>query len=372
MTPGPNAAQSTLQTGDLMSRHAVPSWTILAGSLLLCACSSPYFVQDPRALVIDRDEVPHFLKSLRCELATYIAANNQRNIMFAAEAKTHGLESAEAKYQYYEIDPRAFGAVNLTLQVQDNLGLGNGTQYERSSPSSTPTHLHTLMLGPTAGDQSTYAATWGFILPQDALMLRASPARDSQQMPFSCYSNIPKRDPPPFGSIYTEDDLDALARNDFPDYALFRRVLVNNAMPLAAGLEDVGNSISGATLHWHDPQQKPDEMIPGQMSYQFQIVASAGLNVTYGLTSPLWPVASTQVSGGIQQTNTVLIFLNGIEAAVWYNAPFGNALNKEAKSLPVIKVAGSAQPLPTYVGRRQSRGRLQWPLIISRPQAPAQ
>ena len=158
-----------------MSVGVASSCVVIAGSLMLCSCASPYFVQDPRALVIDREEVPRLLKSLRCELATYIAANNQRNIMFAAEAKVRGIDSAEAKYQYFEIDPTHFGAVDVSLQVQDSLGLGSGTDYERSSPNGGGTHMHTLTLGPTGGDQSTYLATWNFIVPQDAITLRPAP-----------------------------------------------------------------------------------------------------------------------------------------------------------------------------------------------------
>ena len=71
----------------------------LAGAILLGSCASPYFVHDPRTLVVDREEVPRLLKSLRCELITFIAANNQRNMMFQAEAKLNGIRSAIAKFR---------------------------------------------------------------------------------------------------------------------------------------------------------------------------------------------------------------------------------------------------------------------------------
>ncbi|MGB6538573.1 MAG: hypothetical protein WBF58_21740 [Xanthobacteraceae bacterium] len=339
---------------------------IVLGSVLLGGCASPYFVHDPRSVVVDRAEVPRLLKSLRCELATYIAANNQHNVLFTAEAKVHGIRSAIGKYQYYEIDPALFGAVNLQLQIQDNLGLTSATQYEYLRPTGTGSQSWTF--GPIASDQSTYGTAWGFVIPQDAIMLQPAPPaqpNETNDQRFSCYSTIPKRVPAPFHSRYAEEDLDALARNDFPDYALFRRVWVNNTIPLAAWLLDVGNSITGATLSYPEAQQKPSHMIPAQMQFQFEVVVTGGLNVTYGLISPLWPIASTGLTGGVQKTNTIQIYLNGVEAANWYNAPFGGAKNDQAKKLPVISVVATAKGLPDYVGRTRSRGHVTLPVIVA-------
>lgn len=349
----------------------------LAGALCLSCCASPYFVHDPRTLVVDREEVPRLLKSLRCELATYIAANNQRNMMFVAEAKTRGLESAAEQYQYFEIDPKRFGGVSLSLQIQDTLGLQSGTQLDWLRTSAGGTHSHFLDIGPTGLDQSTYIASWSFVVPQDAITLRATPASliadqsDSKDSAFSCYSVIPKRIPTPFGSVYAEPDLDALAKNAFPDYALFKRIWVNNTIPLAAWLEDVGISLTRSTLHWHDEKQKPDRIIPAQMAYTFAVQVTGGLDVKYGLTAPVWPLVGAEVLGSMQKTNTITIYLNGIEAADSYLVPQGMAINNEAAPLPTIKVTGPLQPLPSYVGRRRPRGRPEWPYVIVGPQGPA-
>lgn len=340
----------------------------LLGGLCLCSCASPYFVHDPRTIVVDREEVPRLLKSLRCELVTFIAANNQRNILFAAQTRAHGIRSAEELYQYFEIDPRRFGVVNLSLVVQDNIGIGSGTQIDRLWTSDRGVHTHFLDIGPTASDTNIYTATWNFALPQDAISLRPAPQGEPRETGFSCYSEIPKRIAPPFGSVYAEEDLDALARNDFPDYALFRRVWVNNTVPLAAWLQDVGNSITKSTLGWHTPQQKPSELIPAQMFYQFQVQVTGGLDVKYGLTAPLWPSMGVEALGSVQKTNMIQIYLNGIEASDWYNAQFGNTINTEAKPLPKIEVTSSGEPVPTYVGRERARGHPEWPTIITGPQ----
>jgi hypothetical protein len=349
-----------------MSARALSS-VALFGSIVLSSCASPYFIHDPRTLVVDREEVPRLLKSLRCELITFIAANNQRNILFVAETKAHGIRSAEELYQYYEIDPRRFGVVNLTLQVQDSAGIGSGTQIDHLWTHDGGVHTHFLDVGPTIADVSQYAATWNFALPQDAIVLRAAPQPEPDESSYSCYSEIPKRASPPFGSSYAEEDLDALARNDFPDYPLFKRVWVNNNVPLAGWLQEVGNSITRPTLGWHTPQQKASEMIPAQMVYQFSVTVTGGLDVKYGLTSPAWPILGVEALAGVQKTNTIQIYLNGIEANDWYNAQFGNTINNDAKPLPKIKVAGPQQPTPTYVGRERSRGRPEWTPVITGP-----
>ena len=348
-----------------MPIRTLPSAAVLC-SVFLSTCASPYFVHDPRTLVLGREEVPRLLKSLRCELATYIAANNQRNMLFLAEAKTRGLESAEEKYQYFEIDPKRFGGVSMTLQIQDNLGLQmpgtgfGGTQADWIRTLDGGAHAHLVNIGPSGADQSTYIANWTFVVPQDAITLR--PARFDTAFP--CYANIPKRTPPPFNSAYAEPDLDALARNDFPDYALFKRIWVNNTIPLAAWLEDVGTSITSSTLNWHDEQQKPDRMIPAQMTYTFVVQVSGGLDVRYGLISPMWPLVAAEVAASMQKTNSISIYLNGIEAGDWFNVPLGNAINNEAAALPAIKVSGSTTALPNYVGRKNARGHPEYPVVV--------
>ena len=298
-----------------MCRSRAWSGVVLACSFFLGSCASPCFIHDPRTLVVDREEVPRLLRSLRCELITYIAANNQRNMMFQAEAKLHGIHSAIERYSYYEIDWTGFGALQLTLQIQDSLGLQSGTQFDWMRTNDGGAHAHAWNLGPTASDQSTYAATWSFAVPQDAISVRPARRHASGEEPFSCYSEIPRRNPAPFNSPYTVEDLDALARNDFPDYALFKRILVNNTMPLAGWLEEVGIQTSDPTLHGNEPAEAKEQIVPAQMAYQFEVIVSGGLDVKYSLTSPLWPTVGPEVAGNVQKTNTIAIVLNGIDLA---------------------------------------------------------
>jgi hypothetical protein len=315
-------------------------------------------------------------------LATFIAENNQRNVLFVAESTVSNVDIAAQKYQYFEIDATRFGGVSLDLKIQDTAGLQTGTALDWNRTNDGGAHARFWDAGPTLGDQSTYEANWAFVVPQDTLMLVAAASADNssdmanwQENNFSCFSEIPKRKPVPFKSAYAEEDLDALTRGDLPDDALFKRVLVNNTTPLAAWLEDVGTSITSATLYWHNAQQKPEHIIPAQMTYTFTVQVTGGLDVKYGLTSPLWPTAAIEAAGTMQKTNTITVTLNGIEALDSSGVSSVNAINANAVPLPTIQVAvpptpnAPHLPLPDYVGRQRPRGFLIYPAPL-KPQGP--
>ena len=141
-----------------------------AAGFVLPGCASPYFVHDPQTFIINRSEVPHLIKALRCELATFIAANNQRRVLFQAVVATKGIEDAIAKYPYFEMDTQSFGGVALDLKIQDTIGVQPGTQFDWKQ-SADMVHSKAWNLGPTAGDQSTYEVLWNFVVPQDTYFL---------------------------------------------------------------------------------------------------------------------------------------------------------------------------------------------------------
>jgi hypothetical protein len=102
----------------------------------------------------------------------------------------------------------------------------SGNQFGGSQYDWT-TVAHSWNIGPTLDDQSTCEANWAFVIPQDSLLLGT--ANDSPPLgapslkedTFSCYTHIPQRSPVPFGKSYAAQDLDALARDEFPRYARF-------------------------------------------------------------------------------------------------------------------------------------------------------
>jgi hypothetical protein len=351
----------------------------VVASLSLCGCASPYFVHDPQTFLINRKEVPHVLKSVRCELATYIAADNVRTMLFQAEAATKGIESAREKYPFFDLDITRFGGVSLDLKIQDMLGTDSGTTFNWNRTHDAGAHAIQWNIAPTLGDQSTYEASWAFVVPQDLVTLDTITATqinndqfDERTPAFRCYNHIPKKPHPPFKDQYAEQDLDGLAAGDYPQYEEFKRVTVNGTMPLAAWLQGVGTTLESTTVRNVISQETPGEIVAGQMTYTFTIQVSAGLDVRYTLVSPLWPIAATGISGSGQQTSTLTLVVNGLQAALTANVSTDTAQNSWARlTLPVIPVTSpnKAAALAPFKSQLWRRGQLLYPPTL-RPLGP--
>jgi hypothetical protein len=386
-----------------------------AASMLLSACASPYFVHDPQTFLINRDEVPRLLKALRCEIITYIAANNQRRMLFvyetslerkrakedktavdekrAIESKRREIENkkrAIEKFPYFELDPALFGGMALDLKIQDSIGMNSGTQFNWKRTYGDAAHSRAWNIGPTASDQSSYEALWNFALPQDIYFLDDAMTKDDPD--FQCYRQIPLRQELPVefkdvkDYIYVKQDIDGLAAGKYDDNnALFTRVRVNGATPLAGWLQDVSTEISRTTLLSVDDTQS-DLVPPGQMTYTFTIIVTGGLDVKYALTSTVWAAVAGDVNAGMQQTSTITIILNGLEASNVVSSKSGTAKHLGAVALPVLAptrhpaaVPGAGKPnllkepfnipnipspsRPGYIGRTTPRGVPVYPLI---------
>lgn len=90
-------------SGGGIVRLCIRFAALVAAPLWLSGCASPYFVHDPQVLLINRKEVPQLLKSVRCELATYVAADNLRTVLFRADEQISGVKSAREKYSYFAL-----------------------------------------------------------------------------------------------------------------------------------------------------------------------------------------------------------------------------------------------------------------------------
>lgn len=336
------------------------SAVVLALSVGLASCASPYFVHDPQTFIINRDEVPRLLKALRCEMMTYVAADNQRQMLFRYVASVEkDVARAINDYPYFELDPMGYGGLGLDLKLQDSAGVNTGTNlnWKRS--------IRSWNFIPTASDQSSYEALWNFAIPQDLIALDTVKTHDDPD--FQCFTRIPARENlPPFKNskdrAYVAQDMDGLARGKYDEgNALFTRVRVNEGLPLAGWLLDVGTEIGRKTLFSLDPKQL-DHMPPGQMTYTFTIVVTAGLDVKYSLTSTmLWDVLSADANISAQQTSTITIILNGLESATVVSAKSGTSKNVTALPLPVLGqvvrgAAAPSEPQRGYLGRTLPRG----------------
>jgi hypothetical protein len=138
---------------------------VLCGAYWLVGCADPHFVHDPQIGYFDRTQLPLLLKSLRCELATYVAANNQRKIINVGLYKSDPFR-ADHEFPFFQIDPSKFGGISLELKIQDTLGTQSGTTADWKR---TMDALHTRVwnIAPSLGEQNSYDLLGAFLLPQD-------------------------------------------------------------------------------------------------------------------------------------------------------------------------------------------------------------
>lgn len=302
----------------------------------LSACASPHFVHDPQIGYFNRNQLPSLLKSLRCELATYVAANNQRHIINTALFPTKPVQ-ANREFPFFDLDPNKFGGASLELKIQDSLGTGSGTAFDWKRIALDTMHSHFWHIGPTLKEQNSYDVVVGFLLPQDIYGLdtsdRASADHEIDELltnpkqPYLCYKNIPRRDPLVinpnlYNAVFTMQDLDAIALGD-KGTPQFDRIWVNGTTPLAAWLEQIGTTMS-STSFAQSHQQDNEHILAGQMTYKFVIQTTASLDVKGSATTTLWTAIAGEISGGFEHTGTLTIVLNGTNATVTSGVNSGN------------------------------------------------
>ncbi len=349
-----------------------------AACLVLCACVSPYFIQDPQIGFVSREQLPHLIKSLRCELATYIAANNQRQIIHTALA-TKGIPDpalhptpileANKSYPYFAIDPSLYAGIAVDLKIQDNAGIQSGTSFAWKKTAPDNVHAHTWTLGPTLTDQSTYEGSVAFLMPQDIFRMVPSTgphlsyadaaADDGSDKPFLCFNRVPLKsseDVPFHRPQYTygpltlerpstgqmikyhfvpgfpvnltiedlSEDIEGLAAGKYPDdYADFGRIRVNGITPLAAWLQEVSTTMTSSMFVTRRDEVE-ESTTPGQMTYTFTIQVTAGADVKSGWTTTVWTLGG-EASAGLQHTSTLTLVLNATSASLSSGTKGGTA-----------------------------------------------
>jgi hypothetical protein len=336
--------------------------------ILMSGCADPRFVHDPQIGFFDKSLLPSLLKSLRCEMATYIGANNQRKIINVGLYDTKPIE-ADNDFPFFQIDPSRFGGFSLELKIQDSLGTQSGTTADWKR-TMDPFHTRVWHIAPSAGEQNSYDLVAAFLLPQDIYGLHESDANGKadafdriitqQDLPFLCYKNIPRRpagwkfNADVYNEIFTEQDLVGVARG-VTGVPQFDRVRVNAGMPLAAWLLDVGTTMSTTSLNAL-PGKDNEQIIPGQVSYVFTIQTNVGLDLRSTITTSLWTGLGGEISGGFQHTGTLTLVLNGLDAVTTSGVKSGNTSRVLSKPIkPTTISVAQYCPLPK-IGARPGPG----------------
>jgi hypothetical protein len=254
----------------------------------LCACTGLNVIHDPQSNIVDRRQVQGIVKSAKCELITYLEANRQR------------------KKFYFDVSEQLFGNVLLDLNVVDVAGFGAGSTNLDRLHTVSDTENFIWHLGPTLNGQGTYDMILSFLLPQNA-RLNFSPSSEDT---IRCYS----------GSA--SDDFEGLANGKYPESEQFTRIRVNAVQPLAAWLLQVGSELWPGM----EAARLGETAYPVQMAYTFTVQVTAGLDVKYTLTNPVWNPLGIGAGASTQQTNKLTITINGADASLAIGASGGTAV----------------------------------------------
>jgi hypothetical protein len=318
-------------------------WT--TGSLMLAGCVSPNLIHDPQTGIISREQVPGFLKSVRCELATFYEANWYNIAQFqkhigraeslSADAarntarRSELLREAErergaavAGSPNFPVSSKLFGGVYLELKVVDTLGVGAGDTNLVNKQLRDASHTQTWGVSPSLNSQNTYDMNFSFIVDQSKGLSRGRSAD-----PFQCYDPQKRESMTPV----------MLAEGHDNGAAQFTRIVVNGSEPLAAWLMD-NSKETWINFRAKQDSAEREQLIPVQMNYAFSVQVTAGVNVKYSLTAPVW--SPEQIGGGVSsvQTSQMSIFINGDDANLAGGAKLGTAVNDNAGKPPFVEV----------------------------------
>jgi hypothetical protein len=294
-------------------------------SIPISGCAAIYdVVQDPGALV----PVASVLKSLRCEIMTFLVANRFRKDAFL---KTYASDFSEAfnKYAYIDLDDQEYGTIQADLKTIDSLGLSIGID-QKSNFGATNQFSKTWHLGPSYNATWTYTRSDVFAVAQNAtlgptaqtgpLIKQLYGAADRQDANFFCYvANKNNHD-----LDYSLEAIESLSYHDRPDLENFDRIWVIGvgSMTLSKWLEVMAKEFAKNYL-----AQGPftESIIPGQLNYSFSLEAKPSLDLKYTLISKLYNPLVPDLTVSKDDISTFSMYLNTPSAKAAYGAKNGNA-----------------------------------------------
>jgi hypothetical protein len=304
-------------------------------------CASFEVIHDPRFGAVSKEHLPKLIKSVQCELETFYTANGVLRDELRAErierahkgVKTIPLDRVVA-LNHFDLDDEAYGAFSLDIKVQDSIALPGTSSSFVNILSPTTGHSKSLAIGPSVQAQGTYDNVLWFSVPQNATVA-FKPLEITEEQATSVVSRTDPMSPEEERLCYrrtVRDHYRELAEGKYPGLELFDRIQVNGALPLAAWLQENGTTMGVARnilMDAHAPAEKPKKRTPvpvdgpfgataidgGQLSYIFTVQYTGSLDVKFSLISSRWNPATSDLSGGVQQTGVLSVYVNGYQAA---------------------------------------------------------
>lgn len=319
-------------------------------------------IQDPQFGLLDGHRVlPGLLKSIRCELITFYAANQarKRSLDWIRDRLFHDHIATIAydevlKHRYFDLDTDAYGAFVLESKIVDNLGLPGTNTSIANQGQFYPLHSQVFTVAPTLSSQGTYDMNYNFAIQQDEDFSRI-PHISEGQVPAQIGENTDEKN----NSLLcyhavVSDNFDELAAGQYPTLERFERLRVDGGQPLAAWLQ-YNTTIMGVSRNILADISAPGRSTPvpvpfefinegidgGQMSYIFTVQYTAGVDAKFSLLSSRWNTLAADVMASAVQTGVLSLYVNGYMAVTAINAKTGLVLIPGKGALP--------QPQKVYV-----------------------
>lgn len=303
--------------------------------ILVGGCASFEVIQDPRIGALSKDRLPALIKSLRCELATFYTANQyhrERLSYLRRELALHKqpympFETLLAM-NYFDLDSEAYGLFTIDVKAQDTLGIPGTATSITDVLNATAGHTRSIGIGPSVGVQATYDNGIAYVIqqnssvrtrtefdPEQAVSEPVAPAK-SEAEAFPCFRRSVRA------------DYDGMAAGSYPNLEQFNRIRVDVGQPLAGWLQE-NTRTAGISrnlmldIHADAEKRKPvpvDEVYSeqsidaGQLGFTFTVQYTGGVDAKFSLVSSRFNPLIADVSAGLQQTGTLVIFLNGYQA----------------------------------------------------------
>lgn len=264
-----------------------------AACVQLAACATPFQLSDP----VEGVPVPSILKSIKCEVITFLEANRQQREFFGEAYRSN--KAVAYNHPYIDIADDLFAGVYVDLKEVDIKSLTVG--FDRISRLRDFKSL-TFAAGPSVTTTDTFEVKQSFALLQSAKLYRpkyqaASIAEHRPSAPgFDCYKDLPAGN---------KIDFQEVSANQYGSD--FQRIRVGADQTLSQWLQ---NLTAGMSKNYLSSVDNKEILAPGQISYEFSLDYRLGIDGKYELIAQVWNPLSVEPTASIQRTSTFRFILN--------------------------------------------------------------
>jgi hypothetical protein len=260
------------------------------------------------------------VKSIRCELMTYLVTNRYRQAAFLA-LYTTDFKSAFDNYAYLALDDNEYAAIDANLKTADMASLTVGIDWKTHVTKAGESH--DKHLGPGITTTKTYIADNLYGVPQDARLGPTAPPvgylppaplpqppkfyqeTDSGDVDYFCY----KKEPSMAAPAVNLQTFEALSDHELPQFENFDRIFIaaDTFVPMAKWLEAKGADMSRNLL---SIGTNMENILPGQLSYSFALDIKPSIDLKYTLVATVISPYVPELMASREDTDTFTIYLN--------------------------------------------------------------